>query len=118
MSDFICRLEKGYSITYGTDKMCKETKNVMLYGQLQEGLRLSIAVYQVLSYIKSFVWQPNMRRNDWQKSKSGKTMRRTRRIPNIGRIDKLASPVSVELVMKTTAKLEARTPEGATFAMS
>ena len=42
LSDFICRLEKAYSITYGTDKMCKETKNVMLYGQLQEGLRLSI----------------------------------------------------------------------------
>ena len=39
VSDFICRREKAYSIAYGTDKMCKEKKNVMLYGQLQ---RLSI----------------------------------------------------------------------------
>ena len=54
VSDFICRLEKAYSIAYGTDKMCKETKNVMLYGQLQEGLRLSIvrspSVLGALSY--------------------------------------------------------------------
>ena len=54
VSDFICWLEKAYSIAYGTDKMCKETKNVTLYGQLQEGLRLSIvrspSVSGALSY--------------------------------------------------------------------
>ena len=54
VSDFICRLEKAYSIAYGTDKMTKETKDVMLYGQLQEGLRLSIvkspSVSGALSY--------------------------------------------------------------------
>ena len=54
VSDFICQLEKAYSIAYGTDKMCKETKDVMLYGQLQEGLRLSIvrspSVSGALSY--------------------------------------------------------------------
>ena len=42
VSDFICRLEKAYSIVYGADKMCEETMNVILYGQLQEGLQLSI----------------------------------------------------------------------------
>ena len=42
VSDFICRLEKAYSIAYGTEKMSKETKDVMLYRQLQEGLHLSI----------------------------------------------------------------------------
>ena len=54
VSDFICRLEKAYSIAYGTEKMSKETKDVMLYGQLQEGLRLSIvrspSVSGALSY--------------------------------------------------------------------
>ena len=42
VSDFICRLEKAYSIAYGGEKMSRETKDVILYGQLQEGLRLSI----------------------------------------------------------------------------
>jgi len=54
VSDFICRLEKAFSIAYGTDKMSRETKDVMLYGQLQEGLRLSIvrspSVSGALSY--------------------------------------------------------------------
>ena len=73
---------------------------------------------RVLSHIKSSVWQPNMRRNDWQKSKSVKTTRRTHQIPNIGLIDKLVSPVPVGLVMETIVKLEARVPEGATYATS
>ena len=54
VSNFICRLEKAYSIAYGTEKMSKETKDVMLYGQLQEGLQLSIvrspSVSGALSY--------------------------------------------------------------------
>ena len=31
VSHFICQLEKAYSIVYGADKMCKKTKDVMLY---------------------------------------------------------------------------------------
>jgi len=54
VSDFICRLEKTYSIAYGSEQMSKDTKDVMLYGQLQEGLRLSIvkspSVSGALSY--------------------------------------------------------------------
>jgi len=34
VSDFICRLEKAYSIAYGIDNMCKETKDVILYEQV------------------------------------------------------------------------------------
>ena len=49
VSDFIYRLDKTYSITYGTDKMCKETKDVISYGQLQEGSRLSIVKISSIS---------------------------------------------------------------------
>jgi len=38
ISDFICQPERAFSIAYGTDKTRKETKDAMLYGQLQEGL--------------------------------------------------------------------------------
>ena len=41
-ADFICRLERTFCIAFGSDKLTKETKDAMLYGQLQEGLRLSI----------------------------------------------------------------------------
>ena len=42
-ADFICRLERTFCIAFGNDKLSKETKDTtMLYGQLQEGLRLSI----------------------------------------------------------------------------
>ena len=40
--DFICWLEKSYYVAFGNDKMSRETKDTMLYGQLQEGLRLSL----------------------------------------------------------------------------
>ena len=42
VADFICRLEKSYRVAVGNDKMSRETKDAMLYGQLQEGLRLSL----------------------------------------------------------------------------
>ena len=42
VADFICRLERTFCIAFGSDKLSKETKDAMLYGQLQEGLRLSI----------------------------------------------------------------------------
>lgn len=42
VADFIYRLERTFCIAFGSDKLSKETKDAMLYGQLQEGLRLSI----------------------------------------------------------------------------
>ena len=42
VADFICRLERTFCIALGRDKLSKETKDAMLYGQLQEGLRLLI----------------------------------------------------------------------------
>ena len=42
VADFICRLEKSYRVAFGNDKMSRETKDAMLYGQLQEGLRSSL----------------------------------------------------------------------------
>ena len=42
VADFICRLEKSYRVAFGNDRMSRETKDAMLYGKLQEGLRLSL----------------------------------------------------------------------------
>ena len=42
VSDFICRLERTFRIAYGRDTMSSETKDTLLYGQLQEGLRLEL----------------------------------------------------------------------------
>ena len=40
--NFICRLEKSFRVAFGRDGVSKETKEAMLFGQLQEGLRLGI----------------------------------------------------------------------------
>ena len=42
VSDFICRLEKTFRRAYGHDKMSAETRNTLLYGQLNDGLRYSL----------------------------------------------------------------------------
>ena len=38
VADFIRRLEKSFRIAYGRDKLSTETRDTLLYGQLQEGL--------------------------------------------------------------------------------
>ena len=39
VSDFIRRLERTFRLAYGHDKMLAETRDALLHGQLQEGLR-------------------------------------------------------------------------------
>jgi len=38
VADYVCRLEKAFRVAFSNDKLGKETKETMLYGQLQEGL--------------------------------------------------------------------------------
>ena len=42
VSDFIRRLEQMFQITFGHDPMSAETKDVLLYGKLQDGLRIDL----------------------------------------------------------------------------
>ena len=42
VSNFIHRLERTFRTAYGRDKMSVETRDTLLYGQLQEGLRLQL----------------------------------------------------------------------------
>ena len=42
VSDFVRRLEWTFHVAYGRDQMSTETKEAILYGQLQEGLRLEL----------------------------------------------------------------------------
>ena len=42
VGDFIRRLERTFQLAYGRDGMLPETRDALLYGQLQEGLRDSL----------------------------------------------------------------------------
>ena len=42
VSDFIRRIERIFRSAYGRDPMSSETRETLLYGQLQEGLRLQL----------------------------------------------------------------------------
>uniref|UniRef100_A0A1X7SUF3 CCHC-type domain-containing protein n=1 Tax=Amphimedon queenslandica TaxID=400682 RepID=A0A1X7SUF3_AMPQE len=42
VSDFICRVEKAFRKAYGRDVMLSETRDALLYAQLQEGLRYEL----------------------------------------------------------------------------
>ena len=54
VSDFIRHLEKTFCRTYGHDTMLSETRDALLYAQLQEGLRYDLmkppAVSGALNY--------------------------------------------------------------------
>ena len=39
VADFVRRLERAFRLAYGRDRMTAETRDTLLYGQLQEGLR-------------------------------------------------------------------------------
>ena len=42
MSDFIMRLERTFQLAFGRDNMLLETRDVLLYGKLQDGLRIEL----------------------------------------------------------------------------
>ena len=42
VADFVRRLEKTFQIAYGRDKLKPETRDTLLYGQLQEGLKYKL----------------------------------------------------------------------------
>ena len=42
VADFVRRLERAFQIAYGSDKMGQETREVILHGQMQDGLRLQL----------------------------------------------------------------------------
>ena len=42
VADFICRLEKTFRRAYGHEQMSEETRNTLLYGQLNEGLKYNL----------------------------------------------------------------------------
>ena len=54
VSEYIRRLERAFQIAFGRDRMSTETRDAILYGQLQEGLRVSLmkspSVSGALSY--------------------------------------------------------------------
>jgi len=59
-----------------------------------------------------------MRRSDWQKSRSVRTMRKPLQTLSTDLIGKSAGPISVELVMEITVNPEVKMLEGVTFVIS
>ena len=56
VADFVQCLKRTFHVTYGRDKMSNEMKEAILFGQLQEGLRLELlhgpAVLGALGYME------------------------------------------------------------------
>ena len=54
VGDFVRRLERTFRIAYGRDHMSPETKDLLLYGQLQEGLHLQLMRAPAVSGSKNY----------------------------------------------------------------
>ena len=69
VSEFIRRLEQTFRLAYGKERMSTETQDMLLHGQLQEGLRYDLMKAPAVSgshgYRELYVWLPGMRRSDW-----------------------------------------------------
>ena len=66
VADFIRWLERVFHIAYGQEKMSLETREAILFGQLQEGLRMELLqVLQCQEHwaTRSCVQQPRVRRD-------------------------------------------------------
>ena len=49
VADFIHRLERSFRKAYGNDKMLSETRNALLFAQMQEGLKYGLMVGPAVS---------------------------------------------------------------------
>ena len=54
VGDFVRHLERTFRIAYGRDHMSPETKDLLLYGQLQEGLHLQLMRAPAVSGSKNY----------------------------------------------------------------
>ena len=65
VADYVYHLEKAFRVAFGSDGLSRETEEAMLYGQLQEGLRLGIirspSVSGALNYKGVCAWLPSTR---------------------------------------------------------
>ena len=70
VSDFIMRLERMFQIAFGRDHMSLDTRDVLLYGKLQNGLRIDLhwlvrhLQYQELKITMNFVLPQKMKKGD------------------------------------------------------
>ena len=86
VTDFICRLERTFQLAYGRDPMSQETRQMLLYGQLQEGLRdemmKSSAVSGALSYSELCVAAKNEERRQAEFARRQQYRRATQNKPS------------------------------------
>ncbi len=54
VADYIRRLERAFKVAYGREKMTVETRETLLYGQLQEGLRYCLMERPAVSGAQSY----------------------------------------------------------------
>ena len=103
VTDFIRRLERTFRIAYGREIMGKETREALLYGQLQEGLRQefmrSPAVYGATSYPELLMAAKNeeQRQNELRKRKQYQTSVTPKTIKHFGKEETPKSKMSSEV---------------------
>ena len=54
MSDFLRQLEYNYQIAFGQENLSAKTRDMLLYGQLQEGLSYSLIASPSVSGAQSY----------------------------------------------------------------
>ena len=64
VADFLRRLEKVFRVVYGRDKLGTETRDALLYGQLQEGLCYSLVQAPAVSGAQTYTELSTAARNE------------------------------------------------------
>lgn len=54
VTDFICQLERTFHLTYGHDSMLTETRDALLFSQLQEGFKYGLMESPAVSGATSY----------------------------------------------------------------
>ena len=88
VSDFIRRLERTFRIAYGRDAMSRDTRDTLLHGQLQEGLRFELMRAPAISGAQNYKELCIAARNEEKISSPSPAKRLSTTKPQ----DKLAKP--------------------------
>ena len=68
VGDYIRRLERTFRIAYSNDKLSQEMREAFLYGQMQEGLKMTLLRSPNVSVLKTTMncaRPPKMKRDDY-----------------------------------------------------
>lgn len=82
VADFVRRLERVFQIAYGSDKMGQETRELILHGQMQDGLRLELMISGALTYKELCMCAKNEERRQAELRKRRDYFKQTSALPS------------------------------------